>query len=160
MHCCRATPCIAQTMLWRGVRMSRHVRVHCIQRSKRKLFHLFTFWYLRHSSFFHTKYCGEIPLNGGVECSFGLGMKKSQFWVLRIYRFERLYSPRMVATKRKIQTNKQQTTHTHTHTHTINAMYSYNKLQKWQKVLSELSYLAINFWALSLTVMLGITQQK
>jgi len=41
---------------------------------------------------------------------------------------EDLYSPRMVATKRKIQINKQQTTHTHTHTH--NKRYSYNKLQK------------------------------
>jgi len=49
----------------------------------------------------------------------------------------------MVARKRKTQINKQQTTHTHTHT--LYNYDNYNKLRKWQKALSELLYLVINF---------------
>jgi len=41
---------------------------------------------------------------------------------------EDLYSPRMVATKRKIQINKQQTTHTHTHTINATVTTSYKNV--------------------------------
>jgi len=61
-----------------------------------------------------------------------------------------IYSPRAVARKREIKITKQQTTHTHTHT--ISTMYNYDKLQKWQKLLSKLSHVVINFWDLSFNV--------
>jgi len=42
----------------------------------------------------------------------------------------------MAARNKKIQINRQHTTHTDT----INIVYNYNNLQNWQKVSSELSY--------------------